>query len=134
MLTPLAGKCEKSDILHLRAAAQYINIQKSKIPHHLRTRYSFKQVKPIKASHTRPALEGSRGRKVWNDPTHPDVPHVHAVQNTQQPRAVTKRQQTPFVHNIHVPQSKITGLHCHVHIYKHFHMTTACLFPFGFNY
>lgn len=78
-LTSLAGKCEKSDILHLRSAAQHRNVRESKIPRDLRTRYSFKQVKPIKAPRRRLAHEGSRGRKVWNDPTHPGFPHVSTV-------------------------------------------------------
>lgn len=136
-LTSLAGKCEKSDILHLRSAAQYINIQKSKIPHDLRTRYSFKQVKPIKASRSRLAMEGSRGRKLWNDPTHTQTFHT-CMQSEAHSSHVLFQKAVNSICAQHSHPSvtirDITELHCHIHIHKRFHMTTACLFPFGFNY
>lgn len=77
------------------------NIQKTKIPHVLRTRYSFIQGKPIKASHRRLALEGSRVQESLEWLSRVDFPHVHAVWHTQQPCAAIRREWTPFVYNVH---------------------------------
>lgn len=77
------------------------NIQKTKIPHVLRTRYSFIQGKPIKASHRRLALEGSRVQESLEWLSWADFPHVHAVWHTQQPCAAIRREWTPFVYNVH---------------------------------
>lgn len=72
LVAPLAEKCGKPDILQLRSAAQYKNIQRTKIPHVPRTRIHLYKENPLK-HHTKDwHLKEADYRENWKDLWQPD--------------------------------------------------------------